>query len=83
MYVRGMGQACDAGYQPSADGSVCESTATYSAGSFCMAPSFPFVGTNAADAGGHAVCSPLPSSIGYIAVAVGILALGLFSGGRR
>jgi hypothetical protein len=72
---------CDAGYTLSADGSICLSTATYSAGSPCMAASFPFVGTYAPDAGGHAVCQPFSPVIGYLAI--GVFALVLFKGGRR
>jgi hypothetical protein len=93
-YVRaGMGQinlsgafppgtgVCDPGSTLSADGSVCESTATYSAGSFCTSPSFPFFGTYAPNAQGYANCVPFSATYGLLAV--GVLALVIFRGGRR
>ncbi len=80
MYVKGLGQACDAGYSLNSSTGVCESNATYTAGSFCMASSFPFVGT-IGDSSTNFACAPMSPVFGY--AAVGILALILLKGGRR
>ncbi len=74
-YVRGMGQAaCDPGYQPSADGTVCEQTVTL--GDMCVGSSFPWVGTIAP--GG--ACVPFSPLLGY--AALGILGLAILKGRR-
>jgi hypothetical protein len=76
----GLGQTCDAGYTFNSSSGVCESNATYTAGSFCMASSFPFVGQTG-DSSTNFSCVPFSPIIGY--GLVGALALILLKGGRR
>jgi len=80
MYVRGMGQACDAGYSPTTDASgngICQQNVGVSVGDTCIGSSFPWVGSIVS--GG--ACAPFSPLLGY--AAVGILALVLLKGGRR
>jgi len=80
MYVKGLGQACDAGYTYDPSTQKCLSDADYTAGSMCVADSFPFLGTLGPQSTNFA-CQPFSPVIGY--AAVGILALALLKGGRR
>ena len=80
MYVKGLGQACDPGYTFNPASSVCESNETFTAGSFCMSSSFPFVGTTG-DSSTNFSCAPVSPIIGYGVVAA--LALIFLKGGRR
>jgi hypothetical protein len=71
------GTACDSGYALSSDGTVCESTQTYSLGSPCMASSFPWIGTIDKNVN----CVPLSST--PVLIGVGLLALFVFGRGGR
>ena len=85
MYVgrgRGLGQTCDPGYTFNSSSSVCESNATYTAGSFCMASSFPFVGQTG-DSSTNFACQPFPAILGYGALALYLITMLVPAGGRR
>jgi hypothetical protein len=84
MYVAkrlGMGQTCDAGYSFNASSGVCESDATFTAGSFCMASTFPFIGQTG-DSTKNFACVPISTPIAIMTLGV-IGVLLLEKGGRR
>ena len=80
MYVKGLGQACDPDYTYDPGTGKCLSNEDFTAGSFCMANSFPYVGTLGPQSTNFA-CQQFSPVIGYAVVA--LVALSFLKSGRR